>query len=134
MSNSSATAPVHAYATNGNYTITLIASNGSCSDTTTFNLTINVGIEEIQTLAGVNLYPNPVNDIATFDINLNESANVSVLVYDVTGKVVANVYNGQMDAGMSTVKVDASALQSGIYFTTIVSGSSKKTLKMVVVK
>ena len=33
-SNSSATAPVHAYATNGNYTITLIATNASgCSDT-----------------------------------------------------------------------------------------------------
>lgn len=133
-SNSTATAPVHAYATNGNYTITLIASNGSCSDTVTFNLLVNVGVEEIQTLAGVNLYPNPVSQEATIDVNLNEATNVSVFVYDITGKVVANVFDGQMDAGMTTLKVDASNLEAGIYFTTIVSNKAKKTLKMVVVK
>ncbi len=133
-SNSSATAPVHAYATNGNYIITLIASNGSCSDTVTFNLLINVGIEEIQTLAGVNLYPNPVSQEATIDVNLTEATNVVVLVYDITGKVVANIFQGQMSSGMNTLKVDASNLQAGIYFTTIVSTNAKKTLKMVVVK
>ena len=133
-SNSSATAPVHAYATNGNYTVTLIATSGSCSDTTTFNLTINVGIEEIQTLAGVNLYPNPVSQEATIDVNLNEATIVSVNVYDITGKVVANVYEGQMDAGITTLKVNVSNLESGIYFTTISSSSAIRTLKMVVVK
>lgn len=133
-SNSSATSPVHAYATNGNYTITLIASNGSCSDTITFNLLVNVGVEEIQTLAGVNLYPNPVSQEATIDVNLNEATYVSVFVYDITGKVVANVFDGQMDAGMTILKVDASNLEAGIYFTAIVSIKAKKTLKMVVVK
>lgn len=134
LSSSSATSPVHAYATNGNYTVTLIASNGSCSDTITFNLLVNVGVEEIQTIAGVNLYPNPVSQEATIDVNLNEATNVSVFVYDITGKVVATVYNGQMDAGMTTLKVDASNLEAGIYFTAIVSDNAKKTLKMVVVK
>lgn len=133
-SNSSAVAPVHAYATNGNYLVTLIATNGTCSDTITFNLTINVGVEEIQTLAGVNLYPNPVSQEATVDVNLNEATNVIVTVYDITGKAVANVYEGQMDSGMTTLKVNVSDLQSGIYFTTISSRSAKKTLKMVVVK
>ncbi|MBL0330702.1 MAG: T9SS type A sorting domain-containing protein [Bacteroidetes bacterium] len=134
LSSSSATAPVHAYASNGTYTVTLIASNGACSDTITFNTTLSVGVEEIQTIAGVNLYPNPVRQEATIDVNLNEATNVSVFVYDITGKVVANVFDGQMDAGMTTLKVDASNLEAGIYFTTIVSNNAKKTLKMVVVK
>ena len=134
FSSSSATAPVHAYASNGTYNVTLIATNGTCADTITFTTTLSVGIEEIQTIAGVNLYPNPVNQEATIDLNLNEATNVSVFVYDITGKIVATVFNGQMDAGLTTLKVDASELEAGIYFTTIVSGTAKKTLKMVVVK
>jgi PKD repeat protein len=134
LSSSSATAPVHAYASNGTYTVTLIATNGTCADTITFTTTLSVGIEEIQTIAGVNLYPNPVNQEATIDVNLNEATNVSVFVYDITGKIVATVFNGQMDAGMTTLKVDASNLEAGIYFTAIVSNNAKKTLKMVVVK
>lgn len=134
LSSSSAAAPVHAYAANGNYTVTLIASNGTCSDTITFNVTLAVGIEEIQTLAGVNLYPNPVSQEATIDINLTEAINVNVFVYDITGKVVANIYEGQMDAGTTTLKADVSNLKAGIYFTAIVSDSAKRTLKMVVVK
>ena len=134
LSSSSAMAPVHAYATNGNYVITLIASNGTCSDTIIFNLLVNVGIAEIQTLAGANLYPNPVSQVATIDVNLNEATNVSVFVYDITGKVVANVFDGQMNAGMTSLKVDVSNLEAGIYFIAIVSNNAKKTLKMVVVK
>ena len=134
FSSSSATAPVHAYASNGTYNVTLIATNGTCADTITFSTTLSVGIEEIQTLAGANLYPNPVNEVATIDVNLNEATNISVFVYDITGKVVATVFNGQMAAGMTTLKVDASNLDAGIYFAAIVSNKAKKTLKMVVVK
>jgi Secretion system C-terminal sorting domain/PKD domain len=134
LSSSSATAPVHAYASNGTYVVTLIASNGTCSDTISFSTTLSVGIEEIQALVGVNLYPNPVSQEATIDVNLNEATNISVFVYDITGKVVANVFEGQMAAGMTTLKVDASNLDAGIYFTAIVSNKAKKTLKMVVVK
>ena len=133
-SNSSASAPVHAYATNGNYTVTLIASNATCSDTVTFNITINVGIAEIKTLVGVNLYPNPVNQEATIDVNLTESTTIVVTVYDITGKAVMNVFEGQMTAGITTLKVDASELPAGIYFTTIASKNANKTLKMVVIK
>ena len=134
MSSSSATSPIHAYASNGTYTVILIATNGSCSDTITFTTTLSVGIAEIQTIAGVNLYPNPVSQEATIDVNLNEATNVSVFVYDITGKVVANVFDGQMNAGMTTLKVDVSNLDAGIYYTAIVSNNAKKTLKMVVVK
>ena len=134
MSNSSAATPTHAYATNGTYVVKLIASNGTCSDTTTINLTMTVGISEIQLIDGVNLYPNPVNKIATIDVNLNEAAKVEIIIYDITGKIAANVFTGQMNSGINTFKIDASNLPSGIYYTTVSSENSKKTLKMVVIK
>ncbi len=134
LSSSSATAPVHAYAANGSYVVTLIASNGTCSDTTTINVTMSVGIQEILTLAGVNLYPNPVNEVATIEVNLNEATNIVVTIYDITGKAVANVFEGTMSAGVTALNVNTSELTEGIYFTTIASKNANKTLKMVVIK
>jgi len=133
-SNSSATSPVHAYATNGTYTVTLIASNGTCSDTVSFSVSITVGISELQNINGVNLFPNPVSQEATMNINLNEATEIIVNVYDITGKIVANVYNGSLNAGMNTLTVNVSSLQAGIYFTVINSDKGNRTLKMVVVK
>jgi hypothetical protein len=135
LSNSSATTPTHAYATSGTYTVTLVAINASgCTDTTTITVTLNVGISEIKTVDGVNLYPNPTSQEAFIEVNLNESANVAVMIYDMSGKVIANPFNGQMNIGKNIVKVDASEFTPGVYFTTIVSGNAKKTLKLVVTR
>lgn len=133
-SSSAVAAPTHAYAANGVYTVMLIASNATCSDTITFIVTLTVGVEEVQTINGVNLYPNPVSQEASIDVNLNETTEVVVSLFDLTGKMVMNIYDGEMSAGMNTLKIDASELPSGIYFTIIASKDVKKTLKMVVVK
>ena len=133
-SNSSTMAPVHSYATNGSYTVMLIASNGSCSDTTTFMIHMTVGIAEMQNVNDVSLYPNPVNEQATMNFNLDEATEMFVNVYDVTGKKVVNVYDGLMNAGPHILTIDVSSLEAGIYFTVINSGKGNKTLKMVVVK
>jgi len=80
------------------------------------------------------LYPNPAVGEATIAMNLNESQSMMVNVCDITGKIVANVFKGTMAAGMNSVKIDVSELPAGIYFTTLVTETSKKTFKMVVVK
>ncbi|MCX6295469.1 MAG: PKD domain-containing protein [Bacteroidetes bacterium] len=134
LSSSSATAPVHSYATNGSYIVTLIASNGTCSDTTSFTINITVGIAEIQNINGVTLFPNPLTEEATIELNLNESTEVNIFIYDITGKVVTNIYEGELPAGINKLKIDASNLEAGIYYTAIVSKDVKKTLKMVVIK
>jgi PKD repeat protein len=134
LSSSSATAPTHVYTANGNYTITLIASNGTCSDTTTIPVSITVGIDEIQNVAEVKMYPNPVNDIATVNVTLAENAQIAVNIFDITGKLVNTVYNDQMNAGLNTLSINVSELPAGIYFTSVTSGKYNKTMKMVVVK
>ncbi len=134
LSSSSATAPTHVYTANGNYTVTLIASNGTCSDTTTILVSIAVGIDEIQNVAEVKMYPNPVNEIATVAITLAENAQVTLDIFDITGKLVNTVYNEEMNAGQNNVSINVTELPAGLYFTTIRSGKYNKTMKMVVVK
>ncbi|MFM7024401.1 MAG: T9SS type A sorting domain-containing protein [Flavobacteriales bacterium] len=133
FSTSSATAPVHAYASNGVYNIVLTAWKGSCSDTATMTFKLDVGITEIGLNKGtVSIYPNPTREQATFELNLNERSAVSVNVYDITGKLVTNVYQGEMSAGINKVTMNTTDLRSGIYFTTISSDNAQTTVKMIV--
>ena len=60
-------------------------------------------------------YPNPFNPSTSFDINVGQSGNVSVMVYNVNGQVVDMVHEGPMDAGVYSMTWNASDLSSGMY-------------------
>jgi FG-GAP-like repeat/Secretion system C-terminal sorting domain len=61
-------------------------------------------------------YPNPFNSSTTILVNLPESAELSVLVYNVMGQAVVTLMDGQLDAGSHNFTFDASDLASGLYF------------------
>jgi len=53
-------------------------------------------------------YPNPFNANTNISFNLAEAGNVSLNVYDITGRLVVTLVDGQMDAGEHVVAWDAS--------------------------
>jgi hypothetical protein len=61
-------------------------------------------------------YPNPFNPTATVSIALPETADLKVTVYNVMGQQVAELANGQFNAGVQTFTINGSNLASGIYF------------------
>ena len=133
-SNSSAQLPVHAYASNGNYKVQLIASNGTCSDTTTFNTPIALGVTELEKITSINLYPNPITTDAAINISLTERTAIVIKVYTITGEMVTTLFNGEMNSGINVVNIDVANLQAGVYFTEIASINAKKIVKMVIMK
>jgi hypothetical protein len=60
-------------------------------------------------------YPNPFNPSTSFDINVGNAGEVSVMVYNVNGQVVDMVHEGPMDAGIYSMTWNASDLSSGMY-------------------
>ena len=61
-------------------------------------------------------YPNPFNPMTTISYELAEDAHVKVSVFDVVGRVVAQLVDGRQGSGTHGVQFDGSLLSSGVYY------------------
>ncbi|MEO5571819.1 MAG: T9SS type A sorting domain-containing protein [Bacteroidia bacterium] len=80
------------------------------------------------------LYPNPASSITTIEMNLAHPGLVSINIFDMAGKLVAVVAEGNFVQGNHQFDFDASQLQAGIYLVKISSGETVKTIKLAVKK
>ena len=79
-------------------------------------------------------YPNPFNPSTTISYSLPQSSQVTVAVFDITGKQVAVLVNTEQSAGSYAVNFDASSLSSGVYMYRIQTNSFVQTRKMTLLK
>jgi len=79
-------------------------------------------------------YPNPFNPSTTIRYSLPSAAHVQLEVFDLAGRQVGTLVNGQQAAGMQTVTWSPVNLPSGTYFYTIVGGGFRETRKALFVK
>jgi len=80
-------------------------------------------------------YPNPFNPSTTINFTLAEDSHVSLRVFDMLGREVATLANGEMKAGeVHNVLFDASRLSSGLYFYRLDAGKSSLVKKLVLMK
>ena len=79
-------------------------------------------------------YPNPFNPSTMIAFTLKSSAPTTLKVYDVVGREVATLVNGQLNAGAHRTMFDARNLASGVYYYRIVSGTFSETRKMLLMK
>jgi hypothetical protein len=100
-----------------------------------------VGIQQIsgEVPAGFELkqnYPNPFNPTTNIVYSLKASANVTLKVFNMTGKEITNVAFGNLSAGSYSYMLDAGKLNlaSGIYYYSIEAGDFKDVKKMILVK
>ncbi len=80
-------------------------------------------------------FPNPFNSSTTFSLHLPESARLTVRVYDVTGRIVTTLAQGEFSTGSHALVFNASELASGIYFVQLdVAGQANLRQKVVLMK
>lgn len=80
-------------------------------------------------------YPNPFNPTTLINFSLPKESNVSLKIYDMLGKLVHTIFNGEVkSAGAYEVSFDARKLPSGVYFYALTSGDFIQTRKMILAK
>lgn len=79
-------------------------------------------------------YPNPFNPTTTIRYQVPSDSRVTLKIFDVLGRRVATLVNGEEKAGIHTISFDGSRLSSGVYFYRLTSGSHVFTRKMVLLK
>jgi spore germination protein YaaH len=79
-------------------------------------------------------FPNPFNPATTIRCTVPREGPVTLIVYDLLGRQVATLFNGDHAPGTFTVTWDAHAQASGLYFCTLRAEREMKTIKMLLQK
>jgi hypothetical protein len=79
-------------------------------------------------------YPNPFNPTTDIVFSLDKARNIRLAVYDVNGREVARLANGNMSAGRHTVSFDGHNFASGVYFARLTSNGMTETRKITLLK
>jgi hypothetical protein len=98
-------------------------------------VTVTVGVDEEEGgISFVQNKPNPAKDQTVISYQLNNSANVSLQVNDITGREVFATNFGVQSAGDNQYTLNTSAFAPGIYVYTLMIDNSKIVKKMTIVK
>jgi hypothetical protein len=81
-----------------------------------------------------NNYPNPFNPSTKIKFDIPQDVNAKLIVYDILGREVSRIFEGNLKAGSYSVNFDASNLPSGVYFYRLKTGSFTDTKKMLLIK
>jgi hypothetical protein len=79
-------------------------------------------------------YPNPFNPTTAISFQLSAVSLVKLTVSDILGREIAALVNEQRPPGMYTVRWNASAVPSGVYFYRLQAGGFVETKKMILAK
>ena len=79
-------------------------------------------------------YPNPFNPATSFEFTLEVDGMVELAVYDINGRMVAELANGYMSAGTYPVVWNANELSSGVYMVSMIAGDYSTLQKVMLIK
>jgi hypothetical protein len=77
------------------------------------------------------VYPNPASDNATVTYTLTAESNVSIVVRDLSGKVVYTTESGLVGAGTYNTSIDLNTFAQGMYTVTLTANGAQTTQKLI---
>jgi len=79
-------------------------------------------------------YPNPFNPSTVIKFSLPIATHVELDIYNVLGRRVSRLLDGQVKAGQHTVRFDGTPYAAGVYFYRLRAGDETIVRKMVLLK
>ena len=113
------------------------AGNTPAAQTWTKSITVSVGAPKDYKL--YNNFPNPFNPSTKIAFELPKASHVTLTIYDVLGREVAQIADQSYPAGYSEItwngiNRNGQQISSGVYFYRITAGNWSKVMKMMMVK
>lgn len=106
---------------NGTYNVVLTATNGCGSDTASFQVYVNIGLDENPLANNLNVFPNPASHTVNVSFREVGSGDVSIILRDAQGREVIALQD-RMESGKYSKDIDVSSLARGIYMVEVKSG------------
>lgn len=78
------------------------------------------------------IYPNPMSENVTLEINLLQSEETTIMMTDLQGKLVAVLFRGNLESGNQKLHLNIQNLKSGIYFLRVQTGAQHLVRKVIV--
>ena len=79
-------------------------------------------------------YPNPFNPTTNISFNLLNDAKVTLEIYDLKGKKIETVIDGNLNSGHHLIPWNAKNISSGVYFAIISNKDLSQVQKMILLK
>jgi hypothetical protein len=143
---------IHVTSGNGNNTVVWFSSHmpGSVTLTKTLgggnvhvsnNTTPRIVNPEYQTIeTGANAmelsqnFPNPFSSSTAIKFTLGSTDVISLVVYDLSGREVSRLYEGELSKGNHAFVFNADELPSGTYYYRLMGSNINETRRMILVK
>lgn len=123
----------------GNGAKYLVTLNDTLVEAYGFDFVTDVSDEETSLLPEIftlsNPFPNPFNPEVSFSVALPVKSEMSIVVYNILGEIVDEVFSGALGAGETKFSWDAGAYASGVYLIQARAGQSQtRTRKVMLLK
>lgn len=82
----------------------------------------------------IKMYPNPVVNNSTIEFTVGKSDNISLLIYDLSGKLIQSKQLGNLTPGKQVLRLNLNELSNGTYFIALKGSKETKTAKFIVAK
>ena len=79
-------------------------------------------------------YPNPFNLSTTIEFGLEDAGHVTLNIYDVNGRLVAQLLDNNLESGHYNYRIDRLPVSSGLYFYYLKTNSFSQTRKLTLMK
>jgi PKD repeat protein len=121
----------------GTKTVTLTLDNSGCTssftDTVQVNIPNGINAAGLDAMNAINIIPNPSSGQTNIIVSMSTETTVSIVAYDMAGRLVSTIYNGELGAGEKSIALNTENISAGIYLIKATDGRSfiqKRFVKM----
>jgi hypothetical protein len=103
-------------------------------DGTTFPLELILAANDVTSLNGWSVSPNPAPQgaMTMLQVDMASTQWAAIRLLDANGRIVGNVFQGQLSAGKSSFSFETGALAPGMYFVQLQTQSGSAVQKLVI--